>query len=561
MTVVKKETIYVDPDDDITGIIDRVNSASSKIVALVLPKRAQMLHSSVNFRLLKRSADEKSKKLVIISTEPAIIKLAGYTKIHVASALNSTPQIPKVAAEVPATETIHADDDVTEVDAKKSVGELAGFKDKPQIINHEDDHIELDNIDVNTKDKESSTEKPKLNKKLKVPNIDKFRNRIIFGGAGLFVVLALLFVAFFVMPTAKITIKTENTSLETKFEFTASTTAKDYDDSKKIFPAQLKEFKKDLSDKVTATGKVDKGNKATGKVTFFNCNKDDKLGDVVRTVPAGTGISSGDKTFITQSAVTVEPSGFNGSICKSDKPSAEVSVIASTGGDVYNLSPRSYSVSGLPSMTAKDETGMSGGTSKLVTSISQADVDAIKNSLEKSSTDADKEQFISQIKTEGLYPLTETFQVAYGTVTSSPAVGEEAANGTVTLGITYTMLAIKESNLTDSVKKIQESNITTATQKVYDSGFNKAKLGQVERKSAGEALMRFTTNATIGPFLEANEIANEIKGKSAGETKEIIGDRPGISSVEVQYSPFWVYRTPNRLNKINIVFDGAGEVR
>ena len=88
MTTSKKDTIYIDPDDDITGIIDRVNSATSKIVALVLPKRAQVLHSSVNFRLLKRAAESKSKKLVIISVEPAIIKLAGYTKIHVASSLN-----------------------------------------------------------------------------------------------------------------------------------------------------------------------------------------------------------------------------------------------------------------------------------------------------------------------------------------------------------------------------------------------------------------------------------------------------------------------------------------
>jgi len=558
MTAVKKETIYVDPDDDITGIIDRVNSASSKIVALVLPKRAQVLHSSVNFRLLKRSADEKNKKLVIISTEPAIVKLAGYTKIHVASTLNSTPQIPKVESERPISETIEADDDVAEVDTKKSVGELAGFKDKPQLTNHEDDHIELDNIDVNAKDKAESKEKPKLNKKLKVPNIDKFRNRIIFGGVGVFVILVLLFVAFFVMPSATITIKTENSNLETKFEFTASTSAKDFDESKKIFPAQLKELKKDLSDKVTATGKVDKGDKATGNMTLYNCNKQDKP----VTVPAGTRFAAGEFGFLTKADITVQVSNFTGGgSCKEDV-SVSVAVIAESGGDKYNISARS----GFKSSNFGDDIrgyggDMSGGTSKLVTSISQADVDTVKASLEKASTDADKEQLITQSKAEGLYPVTETFHVAYGTATASPAVGEEAANGTVTLGVTYTMLAIKESNLTDSVKKIQESNITTATQKIYDSGFSKAKLGQVERKSAGEALMRFTTNATVGPFLEASEIAEDIKGKSAGETKEIIGDRPGISSVEVQYSPFWVYQTPNRLNKINIVFDGAGEVR
>ena len=35
-----KDTIYVDVDDEITSIIDKVENSSEKVVALVLPKRA-----------------------------------------------------------------------------------------------------------------------------------------------------------------------------------------------------------------------------------------------------------------------------------------------------------------------------------------------------------------------------------------------------------------------------------------------------------------------------------------------------------------------------------------
>ena len=35
-----KDTIYIDIDDEITGIIDKVRGSSSKVTALVLPKRA-----------------------------------------------------------------------------------------------------------------------------------------------------------------------------------------------------------------------------------------------------------------------------------------------------------------------------------------------------------------------------------------------------------------------------------------------------------------------------------------------------------------------------------------
>lgn len=562
MTSTKKDTIYIDPEDDITGIIDKVNSASAKIVALVLPKRAQVLHSSVNMRLLKRSADNKGKKLVLISSEPSVLKLAATAQMYIASSLKSKPELPKMPKADDIPETVISDnEDEANLDKSRSIGELAGVPVKETVKQPEEEPIELDNVDVNDKDKQEDKPKEKMNKRLKVPSIDKFRNRIFIGAGAFLVLLVLFFVGTFVMPKATITIKTDTTELETKFEMIAKTDVQTLDEDKKIFPAELKELKQKLSEKVTATGKVDKGNKATGKVTIINCSKDDKLGDISRTVPAGTGISSGDKTFILQTAVTVEPSGFTGNTCKSDKPSAEVAVIASKGGDIYNLSPRGYSVSGFGSMTATDSDGMSGGTSKLVASISQEDVDKIKSTLEKGSTDKDKDQLASQLRSEGMYPLTETFVATLEAPVVTPAVGEEATEGTVTINATYTMLAVKESDLLSVVKKVQEAKITTATQKIYDNGITKAKVGQLERKSPNESKLVFTSNATIGPFIDATTVAREVKGKSAGETKSIIGERPGITDVEVEYSPFWVYKTPNRLNKINIVIDGAGEVR
>ncbi len=38
MTSSSKDTIYIDIDEEITGIIDKVRSSEGKIVALVLPK-------------------------------------------------------------------------------------------------------------------------------------------------------------------------------------------------------------------------------------------------------------------------------------------------------------------------------------------------------------------------------------------------------------------------------------------------------------------------------------------------------------------------------------------
>src|SRR3954469_19623116 len=89
-----KDTIYIDVDDEITSIIDKVETSSSKVVALVLPKRAASLQSIVNMKLLKRSADTADKNVVLITSEQALIPLAGAAGLHVAKNLQSKPEVP-----------------------------------------------------------------------------------------------------------------------------------------------------------------------------------------------------------------------------------------------------------------------------------------------------------------------------------------------------------------------------------------------------------------------------------------------------------------------------------
>src|SRR5581483_3417042 len=89
-----KDTIYIDIDDEITGIIDKLKDSSGKVVALVLPKRASVFQSIVNMKLLKRAADESKKHLVLITSEAGLLPLAGVAGVHVAKTLTSKPEIP-----------------------------------------------------------------------------------------------------------------------------------------------------------------------------------------------------------------------------------------------------------------------------------------------------------------------------------------------------------------------------------------------------------------------------------------------------------------------------------
>ena len=94
MATTGKDVIYIDIDDEITAIIDKLRTSEARIVALVLPKRATVFQSSVNMKLLKKAADESKKRLVLITSEANLMPLASSIGLYVAKNLQSKPEIP-----------------------------------------------------------------------------------------------------------------------------------------------------------------------------------------------------------------------------------------------------------------------------------------------------------------------------------------------------------------------------------------------------------------------------------------------------------------------------------
>src|SRR3989344_4479895 len=167
-----KETVYIDLDDEITSIIDKVENTGEKVVALVLPKRAAVLQSIVNMRLLKRAAENAGKNIVLITSDPAILPLAGAAQLHVAKSLHSKPYIPPSpvplheTAPPPSNEVPEAktEEEIDETNAKidygRSIGELAAGHEV-----EEPETIPLDSEDVAAEEAAgASTAKPKIPK-------------------------------------------------------------------------------------------------------------------------------------------------------------------------------------------------------------------------------------------------------------------------------------------------------------------------------------------------------------------------------------------------------------
>jgi hypothetical protein len=568
MTANDKDTLYIDIDDEITTIIDKLRGSDGKIVALVLPKRAATLQSIVNMKLLKRAADQSKKKLVLVTTESGLMPLAGAVGLHVAKTPTSRPEIPMAPVamsdseeQVDETADLFADDEsgaaTLQNAANRPVGELAGAASMPLPPRPKPDTgietLELDNEDkaavgaaaAGTAAAAGKKLKPLKDKKLKIPDFDRFRLLLIGGLALLFILIVGGYLAVAVLPKTTILIKTNASNVNTNVDFTLSTAATSFNASGKVVPAKQVQTQKTLTGTATATGQKNNGDKASGSVTMTagSCSA-----NVPANVPSGSGLSAAGKTYITQEATSFIPVASGGKCTY--RSSGSTAIKAQTGGAGSNTaSGTQFTVSGRSEISATGSA--SGGTDDIQTVISQADIDSAKGKIAATDNTAAQQELKEQLTGQGLYAIAASFNAGTPTTTNSAEVGGVASAVTVTQVYTYTMLGANEAHLKTLVDNDIKGQIDTKQQGILTQGITQASFKLKEANATG-ATMNLQTIAEVGPSIDTTQIANNAAGKKSSEIKADINGNPDVTEVTVKMSPFWVTKAPNNVNKITV---------
>ncbi len=78
-----KKVIYVEIDDEITAIYDKISKLKHKNVYLVVPQRAILFHSAINLKILKRKAIDLNKNIYIITNDQNGTRLCQRNEIEV----------------------------------------------------------------------------------------------------------------------------------------------------------------------------------------------------------------------------------------------------------------------------------------------------------------------------------------------------------------------------------------------------------------------------------------------------------------------------------------------
>lgn len=543
----KKDVVYVDNDDEIASITDKVQSSGEKIVALVLPKRCTVLQSSVNMKILNKAANDAGKKVVLITSEAGLLPLAGAAGLFVAKTLQSKPLVPSAPQVDDAVESVvEADTDAEpELDETKSIGELDG--DTPE---DEDAPIELGDDPEDALAKDEKPKKEKKDKKLAVPNFDSFRLKLFATIGGIILIGVLWFVLFSVLPKAHVVVKIQYKSVPVTLTATGSTTATTTDTKAGTVPMQTKTLDKTETKKFQATGEKDNGTKATGKVSFsIPCSS---VVGAPPTIPAGTGVSTGGLTFITQESASLTTPSFSGG-CKF--VSGDVGVVAQSAGDKYNInSGRTFTVAGFASVTGTNSTGMGGGTSKVVKVVSASDCDNAKNDLLNANTDANKAELDAQLKAANQTSLPDTFAKTSGTATCSPSVDQEATEATATAQLKFSMSGVSTEGMNQLINAQIQSQLKPS-EVIYDNGLATGKFTIKEKKPNGDVAFEFTSTAQVGVRQDPQAIAKSIAGKKYGDSVSTIKQFTGVTDVTITYSPFYVRTTPKNTDKITVTFE------
>ncbi|MCL1839611.1 hypothetical protein FWF89_01230 [Candidatus Saccharibacteria bacterium] len=556
-----KDVIYIEPEDDITDILTGVKGSKAKVVALVPPKKAGVLKSAVNFKLLARTARETEKAVVLVTSDSALLKLAATAGIPVAKNLQTRPEVPTNA--VPAEET-EPESDV--IDGEEAA---AVTKSEKKAIKVDEESV-VESVDL-SEDGEAATEeeaddkKKSKKKKSAVPNFDKYRKFIIMGIVGVVLIVGLLLWALVFAPAATImvTVRTTARSFSEAVSFTTNEAKEDSLGG--VFLLDEQKVTKQSSVEFEATGEVDKGNKATGTLTLKRTTVNSIPLSAI-TVAKGTKFTQGGRVYITTEATELARLDSTNTSCTSTcsftvpgVDTATVKVEAEVPGTESNTTS-SLGWSGAGSGYSISGANVSGGTSKMVRVVSATDVAKAKEKLESVSAADGRAELLADFPV-GLLPIAVSFRSETGDPVSTPAVGEEVGEDVtpkLVAKTTFVMYGVDRVRISEYIEERTKQAISgEAGQMVHSTGVsdnadeNKAFIESF--RELGEGFTgRLKSVAKVGPEVTDQMVMDKSLGRKIGEVQSLLKSINGVSKVQVETPFFWVSSIPDDINKVTV---------
>lgn len=536
----------------------------------------------MNIKLIAKSGNTSGKKIVLVTTDPSIIRLAGATKIPVTKDLQSAPSIPEVAVETPNTiskeelveesngtvESEKEDSEVDEDDNKN--GRMNDSKNAKSNDDDEEEDEDDDNEDEGDEVEEKTNKKPQranqAHTKKKISSnkffdwIHNHKKLSVASCIGALLLVLFLVWAFAIAPAATVTVGIRTTSNNFSENVTFTNSQADEKASEGVFYLDEKKIESIQEVEFEATGEKNIGQKARGEVkiyAYFPLN-----------VKASVQISEGEVFAISGlnykalKSETLSYSGEGKSEC-GNKDNSEglvdygcringvVSVEASEPGSKYNIAASSTGWDTNARVFAYSDTAMEGGTDDKITIVQQSDVLKAKESLAVSNEQENKEKLLKELGNDALV-IESSFNQNTTDAVSIPNIGEEVKSGEKAKLKAVTTASVYIIDKTKVEEFIREKANIADSQKIYEmkdpfiDNFSKSDSGYIGK---------LKTSYLTGPELSVTKVVDLIKGKGLGDAQHALKDITGVYEVRIEPSYPWVMSVPSDTNKITVNLD------
>lgn len=582
----KQALLYIELDQDIQSILEKIQSAKADKVRLVVPPGAFAFQDHLNIQLILQACEKASKTCVFITKDQQLIYRLKKEKAYYAESLSGPLRNPYLQDE--------AEEDDTETKSEKSrsrhFAARKNDREKTPVKKRIKERLSLIEIENEVKEqKQQHIQNPGFFDRFKSAlgiqsntaddgdetNIQGKKSQGLLFSVFTLSILLFFFVVYVALPSAQITIRPQIKELSYATNIALTDNDSDVrlpqDLTKNHIPSNEITLDMEKQFSFPATGERFEGEKARGEITIYNEHHKPKS-----IIPSRFATKDG-LVFWTQSKITIPP--------RTEDSPGEITVpVVADDYDVHGkvigdrgnieagkllvmpaipyLSPRFY--------YAKNQKPFSGGDIEVITYITEMDIAAAKQKLKEkvkaAAAQSLREYIVSKNKEEDTnYALLDGDRFIEVDVKSwdipenleGKEVGEFALGAKVEVrGRIYdheALLKILEDGLHKKVHPDMYVREIAKDSLEYNFLERDEKNNFIKIEASLKAITsyNFQKDSYTGKRLHS-AVMSEILGKDKRKAKAILHNFPEISESTIDLWPFWNTAVPKSKTNVDI---------
>jgi len=349
---------------------------------------------------------------------------------------------------------------------------------------------------------------------------------------------------YWMIPHATVTIYEVAKKINKTVSITVDPTATVADSASKILPGKKQEQTINGEKTIPVTGKKQVGDPAKGSVTIFNKSSSSHA------FTKGTVLVNGSLEFTLNDDVNVASASENLAQSSLTYGKGTVGIAATTIGSAGNLPASSeFTFKNVSSdvTVARNDSALTGGTSKDITVVSRADQDNLVKALTTELVDKAKQELTASVSgTEQLIDTTIKTSVVDKTFVEELDQEAKELHGKATIavsGISYTksdLVSLLGGSLGDEIPSGY----------LFDPKYTNATLSDTQVKKDGKIMATAQLSGVATPQLDLPRIAQALAGKTITAAQEYLKSINGVGAVAFRFQLSMFKNLP--INKNNI---------